>query len=96
MIFAAPKLFDQPAPRYARRIIDTSPTTLSLLKPIISSHQMVNPLLQVPTRSVVQIRTHAQKYFQKLAREEGLDKAELVFRCVLGTGGVASHTRLDA
>lgn len=34
---------------------------------------------QVPTRTVVQIRTHAQKYFQKLAKEHGTDAAEQAF-----------------
>ena len=30
-------------------------------------------LSQIPSRTVVQIRTHAQKYFQKLAKEQGTD-----------------------
>lgn len=35
----------------------------------------------IPSRTVVQIRTHAQKYFQKLAKEQGLDpRAEAAAR----------------
>ncbi len=30
-------------------------------------------VLQIPTRTVVQIRTHAQKYFQKLQKDSGYD-----------------------
>ncbi len=31
------------------------------------------PAVQIPTRTVVQIRTHAQKYFQKLQKDSGYD-----------------------
>lgn len=46
---------------------------------------------QVRSRSVLQIRTHAQKYFQKLAREEGLDAAEAAFG---GQYGISDYSLL--
>jgi SHAQKYF class myb-like DNA-binding protein len=39
----------------------------------------------VPTRNVLQIRTHAQKYFQRVVREQGVAAAEALFGGNYGT-----------
>jgi hypothetical protein len=50
-----------------------SPTWLRRPHPVFACMWQVAKL--IPTRTVVQIRTHAQKYFQKLAKDMGVDEA---------------------
>ena len=60
-----------------KRVADSVSFVVVLWVRWLDAHGVV---AQIPSRTVVQIRTHAQKYFQKIAKEKGLEITDPIFK----------------